>query len=151
MNFLQPFNAQIYLSGMNIEKFLFMNNSKIVEGYLVALSQGDIATAFSFFSPDAKWHQPGKHQYAGTKSGLGEIGKMLNDMMGESQGTLAIVPTGPIMENGNMVSFPVHFTGKIGERTVDMNGVDLFEVVDGKIVQVWLFSEDQEAEDFFWG
>lgn len=32
-----------------------------------------------------------------------------------------------------------------------MNGVDLFEVVNGKIVQVWLFSENQAAEDVFWG
>ena len=55
------------------------------------------------------------------------------------------------MANGNLVSFPTRFSGKIGERTVDMNGVDLFEVVDEKIVQVWLFSEDQAAEDEFWG
>jgi len=26
----------------------------------------------------------------------------------------------------------------------------LYEVVDGKIVQVWLFSEDQTSEDEFW-
>lgn len=32
-----------------------------------------------------------------------------------------------------------------------MTGVDLFEVVDEKIVQVWLFSEDQVVEDAFWG
>ena len=31
-----------------------------------------------------------------------------------------------------------------------MNGNDLYEVVDGKIAQVWLFSEDQPAEDEFW-
>jgi uncharacterized protein len=31
-----------------------------------------------------------------------------------------------------------------------MSGNDLYEVVDGKIVQVWLFSEDQPTEDKFW-
>jgi uncharacterized protein len=31
-----------------------------------------------------------------------------------------------------------------------MNGNDLYEVVDGKIVQVWLFSEDLGTEDEFW-
>ena len=128
-----------------------MTATKVVEAYSIALSQGDIPTAFSHFSPDAKWHQPGNHQYAGTKNGLAAIGKMLGDMMGATQGSLVVRPTGALMENGNLVSMPVHFSGKIGDRTVDMNGVDLFEVVNGKIVQVWLFSENQAAEDVFWG
>lgn len=127
-----------------------MTAKEVVEAYSIALSKGDIPTAFSHFSPDAKWHQPGKHQFAGTKKGLQAIGKMLGDMMGSTQGSLVIKPMGPLMQNGNMVSFPVHFSGKIGNRTIDMNGVDLFEVIDGKIVQVWLFSADQEAEDVFW-
>ncbi|MBE8721886.1 nuclear transport factor 2 family protein [Sphingobacterium pedocola] len=128
-----------------------MTAIEVVTAYSVALSQGDIPTAFSHFSPGAKWHQPGIHQFAGTKTGLESIGKMLSEMMAITQGSLAINPTGALMSNENLVSFPVHFTGKIGDRTVDMNGVDLFEVVDGKIVQVWLFSEDQAAEDDFWG
>lgn len=138
--------------------FLLINNLKannmtakeVVTAYSIALSQGDIPTAFSHFSPDAKWHQPGNHQFAGTKIGLEAIGKILGDMMGATQGSLVIKPAGAMMLNGNLVSFPVHFSGKIGEKTVDMNGNDLFEVVDGKIVQVWLFSEDQDAEDLFW-
>lgn len=127
-----------------------MTAKEVVEAYSIALSKGDIPTAFSYFSPDAKWHQPGSHQYAGTKVGLEGIGKMLSDMMGATQGSLVIKPAGAMMVNGNLVSFPVHFSGKIGDKTVAMNGNDLFEVVDGKIVQVWLFSEDQDAEDAFW-
>lgn len=127
-----------------------MTAKEVVEAYSVALSKGDIPTAFSHFSPDAKWHQPGNHQFSGTKTGLDAIGKLLGDMMGVTQGSLVINPTGSLMSNGNLVSFPVHFSGKIGEKTVNMNGVDLFEVVDEKIVQVWLFSEDQTAEDEFW-
>ena len=127
-----------------------MTAKEVVEAYAIALSKGDIPTAFSHFNPNAKWHQPGNHQYAGTKTGLEAIGKMLGEMMGATQGSLVIEPAGAMMVNGNLVAFPVHFSGKIGDKTVDMNGTDLFEVVDGKIVQVWLFSEDQEAEDFFW-
>ncbi len=127
-----------------------MTAIEIVTAYSIALSKGDIPTAFSHFSTDAKWHQPGKHQFAGTKTGLEAIGKMLGDMMGVTQGSLVINPTGALMANGNLVSFPVRFSGKNGNKTIDMNGIDLFEVVDGKIVQVWLFSEDQAAEDKFW-
>lgn len=128
-----------------------MTAIEVVTAYSVALSEGDIPAAFSHFSPDAKWHQPGNHQFAGTKEGLDAIRKMLGDMIGATQGSLVINPTGALMNNGNLVSFPVHFTGKVANRTIDMNGVDLFEVVNEKIVQVWLFSEDQNAENEFWG
>lgn len=128
-----------------------MTALEVVTAYSKALSKGDIPTAFSHFSADAKWHQPGNHQFAGTKTGLDAIGKMLGDMMGATQGSLVINPRGALMVNGNLVSFATRFSGKIGNRTVDMNGVDLFEVVNEKIVQVWLFSEDQAAEDEFWG
>jgi predicted SnoaL-like aldol condensation-catalyzing enzyme len=54
------------------------------------------------------------------------------------------------MVNDNLVVSPVHFTAKSGHRKLDMTGVDLFEVKDGKITQVWLFSDDQVKEDEFW-
>lgn len=127
-----------------------MTPLEVVEAYNVALSKGDIPTVFSYFNPEAKWYQPGNNQFSGTKNGLDAIGKMLSDMMGATQGTLVIQPIGAMMANGNMVSFPIRFSGKSGDKTVDMNGIDLFEVVDGKIINVWLFSEDQSAEDEFW-
>jgi hypothetical protein len=127
-----------------------MKVKEVVEAYSLALSKGDIQTAFSFFSRDAQWHQPGNNKFSGTKSGLDSIGKMLSEMMGATKGSLVIKPTAAMMVNGNLVSCPVRFSAKIGDKTIDMNGSDLYEVLDGKIVQVWLFSEDQHAEDEFW-
>lgn len=128
-----------------------MTPMQVVEAYSIALGKGDIPTAFSYFSPEAEWHQPGVNQFSGTKTGLEAIGKMLGDMMGATQGSLVIVPAGAMMMNGNLVSCPVHFSAKSGTKFVDMDGNDLYEVVDGKITQVWLFSENQAAEDEFWG
>ena len=128
-----------------------MTAKEVVEAYSIALGKGDIPTAFSYFSPNAKWHQPGKNKFSGTQSGLEAIGKMLSDMMGAAQGSLVVTPTAPLMVNGSFVSSPVQFSAKNGDKTIEMNGNDLFEVTDGKIVQVWLFSEDQDIEDEFWG
>lgn len=127
-----------------------MTAKQVVEAYTKALSKGDVKTAFLYFSPDAKWHQPGNNKFSGTKSGHDAIGKMLSDMMAATKGTLDIKPTGPMMVNGNFISCPVRFSAKKGDRSVNMNGNDLYEVVDGKIVKVWLFSEDQSTEDEFW-
>jgi ketosteroid isomerase-like protein len=127
-----------------------MTAKEVVEAYSIALSKGDVPTAFSHFSPNAKWHQPGNNKFSGTQTGLEAIGKMLSEMMAVTQGSLAIKPAGAMMVNGNFVSCPVRFSAKSGDKSVEMDGSDLYEVVDGKIVQVWLFSEDQIAEDLFW-
>lgn len=128
-----------------------MTAKEVVEAYSIALGKGDIPTAFSYFSTNAKWHQPGNNKFSGTQSGLEAIGKMLSDMMGVTQGSLVVKPTSPLMANGRFVSSPVRFSAKSGDKTIEMNGNDLFEVIDGKILQVWLFSEDQDIEDEFWG
>ncbi len=128
-----------------------MTAKEVVEAYSLALSNGDISKAFSYFNPNAKWHQPGNNKFSGTQSGLEAIGKMLSDMMDTTQASLVVKPTGALMVNGNLVSSPIRFSAKSGDKTVEMNGNDLYEVADGKIVQVWLFSEDQDVEDEFWG
>lgn len=128
-----------------------MMPKEIISAYLEALGKGDVGGAFSFFSPDAQWHQPGSHQFSGVKTGIDEIGKMLGGMMEATQGTFVLKPNGNLMVNGNFVAMPVRFSGRIEDRNIDMTGVDLFEVSEGKIRGVWLFSDDQEAENKFWG
>lgn len=128
-----------------------MTAKEVVVAYAEALGKGDISTAFSFFSKEAKWHQPGNHQFSGIKNGIEEIGKMLEGMMKAAKGTFALKPNGNLMVNGNFVVMPVRFSGAIDDRSIDMNGIDLFEVKEGKIMRVWLFSEDQAVEDIFWG
>ena len=55
------------------------------------------------------------------------------------------------MVNGELVAVPVRFSGRRSDISMDMGGVDLLTVREGKIVEVHLFSEDAPAEDAFWG
>lgn len=128
-----------------------MKASEVVGMYFGALANGEVEKAFSLFDPQAKWSQPGGNQFSGVKHGPEEIGKMIGAMMDYCAGSLVVKPTGPLMENGELVAVPVRFSASKDSQSMDMNGVDLVEVKDGKITQVWLFSEDQQAEDDFWG
>ncbi len=128
-----------------------MTPKEVVGAYAEALGKGNVPAAFSFFSAEVKWHQPGNHQFAGIKIGIDEIGKMLSGMMEAAKGTFTLQPNGNMMVNGNFVVMPVRFSGSIVDRLIDMTGIDLFEVRDEKITRVWLFSDDQEVEDAFWG
>lgn len=68
-----------------------------------------------------------------------------------SEGTFELADTGPHMVNGELVAVPVRFTGNRSDTSMDMAGVDLLTVRDGRIVEMHLFSEDAAAEDAFWG
>ncbi len=45
----------------------------------------------------------------------------------------------------------VRFAGSNGEADMDIPGLDLHRVANGRITEVWLFGADQSAEDAFWG
>ncbi|KEQ30177.1 hypothetical protein N180_06515 [Pedobacter antarcticus 4BY] len=128
-----------------------MAAKEVIMAYVEALGKGDVPTAFSYFSEEVQWHQPGNNQFSGLKKGADEIGKMISSMMEVSKGTFALTPNGNLMGNGNLVAMPLRFSGTIDDRKMDMSGIDLFQVEAGKITEIWLFSEDQEAEDTFWG
>jgi predicted SnoaL-like aldol condensation-catalyzing enzyme len=72
-------------------------------------------------------------------------------MMEASQGSFAIDTIHALMGNGDMVAASIHFAGRREDASMSMDGVDVLRLKDGKIVEMWLFSGDQAAEDAFWG
>lgn len=122
----------------------------VVKSYFDAVAAGDMATLSELISESIVWHQPGKGHLSGTKTGTGEVFPMLGAMATLSEGTFAIDQVDEIMENGNLVAARIHFVAQKGDSAISMNGVDLLKVEDGKIVEAWLFSGDQDAEDSFW-
>ena len=123
----------------------------VASTYFDALSRGDVPTAMAQFSPSVTWHQPGENQFSGEHPGVEGVGALLGGMMGVSQGSFQLAVTGASMVNGDFVAVPVRFSGRREGAEMDMAGVDLLTIRDGKIVEVHLFSEDSAAEDAFWG
>lgn len=128
-----------------------MGAKEVVAAYFQALSNGEMEKAFSNFTPETKWCQPGDNKFSGLKNNLGEILQMLVDIMSDTSGNMVVKPTGPMLESGDLVSVPVWFTAKKATKIMDLGGMDLFQVKDGKIVHVWTFSDNQAVDDEFFG
>ncbi|MEV8373046.1 nuclear transport factor 2 family protein [Kribbella sp. NPDC056861] len=124
----------------------------VVQQYFDALAAKDFAAVAGFLADDLVWHQPGGNRFSGLQSGAGAVNAMIGAMMEISQGSFELALTGPPMLNGDdLVAAPIHFTAQRPGADLGQDGVDLLKVADGKIVEVWLFSADQPAEDAFWG
>jgi ketosteroid isomerase-like protein len=128
-----------------------MNNIDIAKTYITAVQTGDQATLGGIISPDVVWHQPGNHQFSGTHRGMAVVGPMLGKMMAVSNGTFTISRADHYMANGDWVVITLEFAGEANGITLQQPGVDLIRIEGGKIVEVRLFSSDQDQEDVFWG
>ena len=126
-------------------------NVKIAGEYFQAIQKGDFDKVGRILDKKVVWHQPGFNQFSGTHKGRDAVFKMLGGMTEASQGTFAIDKVNGLMPNGDKVAAPIHFSGKRDGRSMSMDGVDVLRFKHGKVVEVWLYSGDQAAEDAFWG
>lgn len=97
------------------------------------------------------WHQPGANRFSGELKGRDAVFGMIGQMMQLSSGTFAIDQVSSVLSNGDMVAATIHFTGQRDGASMSQDGVDVMRFKDGTIVEMWLFSGDQPAEDAFWG
>ncbi|GAA1459471.1 nuclear transport factor 2 family protein [Nocardiopsis exhalans] len=126
-------------------------NVEIAREYFQAVQAGDLAKVGELLAEEVVWHQPGANQFSGEHKGRDAVFALLGGMMEASQGSFAIDAVHALMGNGDLVAAPIHFAGRREDAAMSMDGVDLLRLKDGKIVEMWLFSEDEVAEDAFWG
>ena len=125
------------------------SNNDIVAQFYTALSAGDFEAVSSLLSDDLLWHQPGKGVLSGTFKGKEAVFAHLAKMSQLSEGTFGIT-VDYSSENRDLVAVAVHFSLSVAGQSMAMNGIDLFRLTDGKIVEVWLFSEYIDQEEHFW-
>lgn len=126
-------------------------NIALVRSYFDAVAQGDLETVGRIFSDDIVWHQPGNGSLSGTHRGKEAVFNLLGRFMERSGGTFRIDSVGPLMAQGDRVATPLHFRAEKPGASMAMSGVDVLRIDAGRICEAWLFSEDQAAEDAFWG
>lgn len=127
------------------------NNIETVRRYFDAVGRGDLAAVGKALADDLHWHQPGGGELSGLHRGKDAVFVLLGQFMERSGGSFRIDSIGPLMAQGDLVAASIHFRAERPDgRAMAMSGVDLLRVADGRIREVWLFSEDQRAEDAFW-
>jgi uncharacterized protein len=127
------------------------SNIHIVRAYFQAIQSGDMATLGKLVDEKVVWHQPGSNQFSGERAGRNAVFEMIGGMMQHSAGTFAIDKVHSIMGNGEMVAASIQFSARRDGKSMSMEGVDVLRIKDGAIVEAWLFSSNQAAEDDFWG
>lgn len=125
-------------------------NTEIVRDYFNAVANGDLAKLPELLSETLVWHQPGSSDLSGIHNGRDVVMGLIGKFMERSQGTFKFDSIGNILDNGDFVAVTLQFSGRADGRSMSMAGIDVLRIENGMIQEVWLFSDDQAAEDAFW-
>lgn len=111
-----------------------------------AFNERDAATMRSLLAEDVTWHTPGNHPMAGTCAGRDEVW----------DNYIAPIWNSPArIEDHGSLSHPDHEHGAVllsvihdfGDGDVRLSGIEVARVRNGRIVERWVFDEDQDAVD----
>lgn len=127
-----------------------MSPTDVIARYGAAVAAGDMAGVAATLHEHAVWHQPGRNQLSGEHVGPDAIIAHLGRFMELSGGTFRL-ETLSVAEAGTLVATTVRFSAtREGSPDLEQGGVDVFRVEGDRIAEIWLISEDQDAEDAFW-
>lgn len=127
-----------------------MTPKDVFNGYYDSIVAGDMDRLAGFLAEDIVWHQPGHGSLSGDHKGRDAVLKLLGEFMARSAGSFRLEPI-DIMENGDTVAVTVRFSAqRQGRPPLDMTGVDVMRAAKDQIAEMWLYSQDQTAEDSFW-
>ena len=116
-------------------------NLEIFNAYNNGLITGDFPAVFETMADDIIWHQPGQHSNSGTVVGKEALGAHLAQFSEKTNGTFKVL-TNWVSENIDLVAANVTFVGTRPDgEELNMNGIDLFRMDDGKIKEFGSFHQ----------
>ena len=109
---------------------------EVFHSYTKGLEKGDFAAVFETMSDDIVWHMGGNSPLSGDVVGKQALGERLEEFAKRSNNTFGVV-TNSVAQRSK-------------EDKLNMPGIDLFRMEDGKICEVWTFAKNQAVEDEYW-
>ena len=123
-------------------------NEELTRRGFDAFAKGDVDTLRELTDQDAVWHVPGRNQLSGDHRGVDAILGFFAKTMELTGGTFRIEVHDVVANDDHAVALFVS-RGQREGRTYENRNVVVQHLRNGKLVEVWLLSEDQYAADEF--
>lgn len=121
------------------------NVERVRQFYAAGPADDDTARA-RFAVPDVVWHVPGTNRVSGRYEGYAEVFGLIGERMQPLD--LWTVDVRAVMGNDDTVVAIVDLVASRGEHRVSCVGAHVFRFAgDGRIAEVWGFSDDQAGLD----
>ena len=114
-----------------------------------AFARGDIAAITDMFAADMVWHVPGNNLISGEHKGRDAVFAVFAKTMELTGGTFKIDLHDIVANDEHTVSLSRASASRQGKQ-LDLRGVDIYHIRNGKVTEWWSFVEDQRLDDEFW-
>lgn len=122
-------------------------NVTLVNRYLEAGPAGDLDTLREIIHEDVVMHFFGDNPVSGVHRGREDAWDRMNEEWGSRNLQFEIVEVQDVVANDERawLLMKVRISGP--DASVDLNRVDVYRIVDGRIVELWVYDDDQDAID----
>ena len=124
------------------------NAALLRKGY-DAFAKGDTAALTGLFSEDVVWHLSGDNLISGEHKGRDAVFAVFAKTMELTGGTFKIDVHDILANDEHTVSLSRASASRQGKQ-LDLGGVDIYHIRNGKVTEWWSFTGDQRQDDEFW-
>ena len=126
-------------------------NAELLRNGYAAFQTGDMdALRNQYFAPDAVWHVGGHNKFSGDHKGVDAILQLFMDNFTETDGTFK-VELHDVLGNDEHAVALATVSGTKGGKQLSDNYTHVVHNKDGKLVESWIFAENPDKVDEFWG
>ena len=122
-------------------------NIELMRRYSTALQGGQAAEALPFFADDLVLHIPGKSPHAGTFHGQDAVLAYYTRVFSDTDGQFEPLGVDDILASDTHAATLVRWRVRRGDRTLDIDRVVVYRIVDERIAEIWVRDWDQAAYD----
>ena len=122
-------------------------NIELMRRYSAALTAGKAADALPFFADDLVLHIPGRSPHAGTFRGKDAVLAYYTRMFRDTEGRFQPLGVDDILASDTHAASLVRWRVERHGRTLEIDRVVIYRIVDGLIAEIWVRDWDQYAYD----
>lgn len=125
-------------------------NAELFRRGYTAFQNGDLDTVRSLFADDIVWNVPGHSHFAGAHRGVDNVLKLFMQNFEETNGTFR-VELHDILANDEHGVALARVSGEKDGKKLSDNYTHVVHFENGKLKESWIFGENQDEVDAFWG
>jgi len=115
-----------------------------------AFMAGDMDTVRSLFAPDILWHVSGNNHFAGDYQGVDSVLTLFGQYFQETGGTFKVDVHDILANDIHGVAIATLSAQKDGKSLSDRY-VQLVQMKDGLQTESWIYADNPDVIDDFWG
>ncbi len=126
-----------------------MHPSEVMEAYSAAWREGDASRAWGFYADDIVLRLPGRGALSGEHRGREAVIAAMRALVERASATTPVVEVIDRLTSGERVAMVLREAFDRGGERLELRRVNVFRVVDGKIVEIENYEANQYEIDAF--